>query len=159
MHQQIEIRPATLTDLDEILRLLPQMSARVTSAGAQIPMREKAAQILAQILADEKIYLLMALPQGSQRLLGSLMLVIVPNLTYSGQPWAMIENVVVDQTARRSGIGRRLIEAAIQHANQQGCYKIQLISGPKAEQLAFYRDLGFQAENCVGHKRYLWRQP
>jgi len=148
MDDKIEIRQATLADLDELLRIFPQLATRATSAGAQIPERAKAAQILQQLLADTKIQLLVAVSQAAPRVLGVITLVVVPNLTYSGQPWAMLENVVVDRVARRRSIGRHLVEAAIQRASEQGCYKVQLISGTKPEQLV---DPGVNKVPCFYH--------
>ncbi len=123
-------------------------------------MRKEAAQILAQMCTDDRIRLLVAietemLESEMQQLLGAVTLVIIPNLTYAGRPWAMIENVVVAQSARRQGIGRQLVQEAIRLAHVGGCYKVQLISGTKPEQLAFYKQLGFQSEQSIGHKRYL----
>ena len=63
--------------------------------------------------------------------------------------------MVVERPVRRHGIGRKLVTAAIDHAQEQGCYKVQLLSGTKPEQLAFYRAIGFGTANCTGHKLYL----
>ena len=151
----IEIRAACTTDLEQLLVLLPQLSSRATSPGAQVASTEEAKQIFAQMHADNRLKLLVAVETNTQRLLGSILLVVVPNLTYSGRPWAIIENVVVARSERRRGVGRQMIEEAVKLARAEGCYKVQLISGTKPEQLAFYKELGFQTEQSVGHKLYL----
>lgn len=151
----VQIREACMDDLDELLALLPQMSSRPASPGVQMPPREVAETILAQICADKCAKLLVAVDGSTQDVLGTLILIIIANLTYGGKPWALIENVVVAQAHRRQGIGEQLIQAAIRRARDAGCYKVQLISGTKGEQIAFYQHLGFQSKHSIGHKLYL----
>ena len=155
----LEIRQAVDTDVNELLRLLPQLSTRPDAAQAQMPDKDTAIQNLNGLLANEFVQLLVAATSSQTeqpvRIVGTLLLLIVPNLTHSGRPWAQIENVVVDQSVRRQGIGRQLINVAVDHARSRGCYKVQLISGPKPEQLVFYSELGFDTTICNGFKRYL----
>ena len=85
---------------------------------------------------------------------GTLTLVQVPNLTYGGRPWSIIENVMVDDRYRGRGTGRQLMSYAVELAEQQGCNEVQLLSGRRREQEEFYARLGFDASICVGRKRY-----
>jgi len=157
--QAVVIRQANLADVDDLLRLLPQLTTRTDSPQAQMPNRHEARQSIGTLMANELVYFLVAAPRHPAAempsLVGALVLLIVPNLTHGGRPWAQIENVVVESSKRRHGIGRKLIDSAIAHAREQGCYKVQLISGTKPEQISFYRDSGFAAEICTGHKLYL----
>lgn len=87
---------------------------------------------------------------------GTVDVLIAPNLTHHAQPWALVENVVVDERARRRGAGRELMLRAIELAREAGCYKVNLISGNnRGPAHAFYRSLGFEA---IGHgfKTYLF---
>jgi GNAT superfamily N-acetyltransferase len=60
-------------------------------------------------------------------------------------PIARITALVVDQRARRRGIGRLLIDRALRWAMQRGCEFVELTSAlNRAEAHAFYRDLGFE---------------
>jgi ribosomal protein S18 acetylase RimI-like enzyme len=55
-----------------------------------------------------------------------------------------IEDVVVDEQHRSAGIGRQLVEAAIEYARRRGCVSVELTSNPQriaANEL--YRRLGF----------------
>ena len=71
---------------------------------------------------------------------------MVTNLTHTGRPWAVVENVVVAHVHRRRGVGRALMQEAMAQARRVGCYKVQLTSGKhRAEAHAFYRSLGFEA--------------
>ncbi|MEZ4673313.1 MAG: GNAT family N-acetyltransferase [Caldilineaceae bacterium] len=155
----INIRLAIVADSGALLRLLPQISSRPQGAQAQMPDHDTAQNTVHRLLTNEFIHFFVAESTNesdqTSQLVGTLIMVIVPNLTHGGQPWAQVENVVVDQTMRRHGVGRMLLHAAIEQARAAGCYKVQLISGTKPEQLAFYRSMGFATESCTGHKLYL----
>ena len=113
--------------------------------------------IFERMLAAEGITVFVASDSERGALVGSASLVVVPNPTYGGRPWAVVENVVVARELRGRGIGRRLVEAAIEKTRRLGCYKVQLISGPKPEQKAFYKALRFDSANCPGHRMYFDR--
>lgn len=69
---------------------------------------------------------------------------IVPNLTRSGRPFAVLENVVTHADYRGQGFGQTLLAAVIDHAWLADCYKIMLQTGStKPEVLGFYQSLGF----------------
>jgi ribosomal protein S18 acetylase RimI-like enzyme len=150
----VTIRPARADDLRDLLSLLPQLSSRPTSVAAQMADTERAAEILRRLLEREDLTLLVAEDVEVGSVVGTLTLLLVPNLTYGGRPWSMIENVVVDQRCRGRGIGRRLMDHAMDISRRQGSYKVQLLSGSKQEQVEFYARLGFDSSNCTGHKRY-----
>ena len=60
-------------------------------------------------------------------------------------PVARITALVVDQRARRRGIGRLLVDYALRWAEQRECELVELTSAlNRAEAHAFYRDLGFE---------------
>ncbi len=72
-------------------------------------------------------------------------LVIVPNLTRSGRPYAVIENVVTHADHRRRGLGQRVLRAALEAAWAADCYKVMLASGSRQEEtLRFYEQAGFE---------------
>ena len=72
-------------------------------------------------------------------------LVVIPNLTRGGAPYALIENVVTDPAQRKKGFGRAVLKAAAEAAWRAGCYKVMLLTGStRAETLKFYRDAGFE---------------
>jgi GNAT superfamily N-acetyltransferase len=71
---------------------------------------------------------------------------VVPNLSRGQRPYALIENVITHPELRRRGIGQAIMERAIQHACQAGCYKIMLLSTSSHDRSVahqFYRALGF----------------
>jgi len=81
---------------------------------------------------------------------GMLDTIVVPNLTRKLRPWAAILRAM-----RRHGVGRLLMEKAIEHARDRGCYKIQLVSAQARDEAhALYRASGFDAD-LQGYRRYL----
>lgn len=71
-------------------------------------------------------------------------LAIVPNLTWSGRPYAVIENVATAPAHRRQGLGRRLLAYAADRAWAAGCYKVSLATGSTDDAtLRFYEGAGF----------------
>jgi GNAT superfamily N-acetyltransferase len=136
------VRRAQQADLDVILSLYEELAeSSITAAPAD---GTTAAPLLAKILADPARELAVAIVDG--QLVGTADLLIVPNLTHRGEPWAILENVIITSTARRAGAGRKLMEHLIELARAAGCYKLQLISGKhRPDAHAFYRSLGLDA--------------
>ncbi|MCK7611536.1 GNAT family N-acetyltransferase [Roseibium sediminicola] len=71
-------------------------------------------------------------------------LVVTPNLTRGCASYALIENVVTQSNWRGRGIGHQLMQAAIDRAFGDGCFKVMLLSGSgNARAHRFYKTLGF----------------
>ena len=71
-------------------------------------------------------------------------LLITPNLSRGGRPYALIENVVTHSDFRKQGYGSAILAAAVERAKQVNCYKVALTTGSKREDtLRFYEDAGF----------------
>lgn len=71
----------------------------------------------------------------------------MPNITRSGRPYGVIENVVTHAACRRSGYGRLVMQAAIDAAKNRHCYKIMLMSGmDRGHAHEFYTSLGFDKD-------------
>ncbi|KAF7599363.1 MAG: GNAT family N-acetyltransferase [Candidatus Dactylopiibacterium carminicum] len=91
-------------------------------------------------------------------LLATCSLAILPNLTRRGRSFAVIENVVTAANHRRQGFGRAVIQAALEHARTQGCYKALLLSSRKrTDAHQFYADLGFSGDSKLGYE-YRFRE-
>ena len=86
---------------------------------------------------------------------GTADLVVVPNLTHGGRPWAVVENVVVDEAWRQHGIGRALFDEVDVLTEAAGCYMVQLLTlNHRHDAHAFYASVGF-APVAQGFRRYL----
>jgi len=85
---------------------------------------------------------------------GTVILLIIPNLGHGALPWAMVENLVIDHRYRRRGLGTLLMEYTIKRAREIGCYRLLLSSNKKRKDAhQFYRSLGFDAYG-TGFRRY-----
>ncbi|WP_187430067.1 hypothetical protein ROLI_023520 [Roseobacter fucihabitans] len=72
---------------------------------------------------------------------------VLPNATFGGRPYALIENVATEQAFRLRGLGRHVMQAAINTAWDQNAYKIMLMTGQKRGAQGFYQALGFDSED------------
>ena len=139
------IRQAEGRDIQRILELYKQL----TVTTSQIELNKESTQndyrqILSQISATEGHQLLVLEYKGE--IIGSMVLLIVPNLSHGGHPWAIIENLIIDSRYRRLELGGMLIAYAIDKAKSSGCYKVEL-SSTRSRRGAhlFYRSMGFEA--------------
>jgi len=79
------------------------------------------------------------------KLLGTCTLNICANLSWSSRPYGIIENVIVLESKRGLGIGKKLMQFAIELAEQNDCYKVALMTGSKRKStLRFYESAGFE---------------
>jgi GNAT superfamily N-acetyltransferase len=86
---------------------------------------------------------------------GTADVLVVPNLTFDGSPWAVVENLIVHPEYRGIGTGTALMEAAVALAETAGCYKLQLASSMhRTRAHRFYDALGFERA-AIGFRRHL----
>lgn len=136
----IEIKNYADTVRDALNDLLPQLSSspeRLTE------------QDLRAIIQSDKTLLLMA--EEDDRYIGSLTLVVfrIPSGTR-----ARIEDLVVQETARGRGVGRALVQKAIEMAKALGAEAVDLTTHPSREAAnALYKKLGF-----VRRKTHVYRR-
>ena len=151
---EVCVREAVSSDLDALMGLYEQLTGPL-SEPVPHPQPDPR-EVLERIMDDPARGLLVAELDGE--LVGTVDLLIAPNLTHFAQPWALIENVVVAERARRRGAGRALTLRAIEIAREAGCYKVNLISGNvRTGAHDFYRSLGFEAIG-QGFKTYLFER-
>jgi GNAT superfamily N-acetyltransferase len=78
-------------------------------------------------------------------IVSSCTLIIIDNLTRSGRPFGLIENVVTHKEYRKRGYGTAVLHKALEVAKNKDCYKIVLLTGRKEESvLRFYERVGFE---------------
>ncbi|SLN15536.1 putative acetyltransferase [Falsiruegeria litorea R37] len=94
------------------------------------------------------------LGEVGQMLVSSCTLVIIPNLTRRGAPYALVENVVTHADHQGRGYGTLMLNAATEHAWSCGCYKVMLMTGSREPAtLAFYENAGFARTKTGFQKR------
>ena len=142
------VRPAAEPDIPRILELYEELTGERHDL-----IRHETEPVFAEISSMSGHELLVA--EEDNVVVGTMVLLIVPNLSHGALPWAIVENLVVDPGYRRRGIGRLLTEYAIARAREAGCYKVQLLSNVKRrESHRLYKALGFKT-SAYGFRMYL----
>ena len=81
--------------------------------------------------------------QQDERIIGTCSIGKMEGITKECRPFAVIENVVVLDSARSNGIGRQLVRHAMDQAENWDCYKVILETGTQDEwKLRFYEKCG-----------------
>lgn len=89
------------------------------------------------------------------RIVATLQLTILQQLSFRGSKVAQIEAVRVARERRSGGLGGELVRAAIERARAAGCARVQLTSHKdRRDAHRFYERLGFVASH-EGFKLYL----
>ncbi|MCX6780436.1 MAG: GNAT family N-acetyltransferase [Candidatus Magasanikbacteria bacterium] len=61
------------------------------------------------------------------------------------EPYGLLEDVFVSETARGQGFGNELLKSAIEEAKKRGCYKLIGTSRKSRENVhSWYKKLGFE---------------
>jgi len=69
---------------------------------------------------------------------------VIPNMTRSASPYAVVENVVVDESLRGKGLGKIIMGGTLRAAWDAGCYKVMLMTGRDDPAVhSFYKACGF----------------
>jgi len=99
-------------------------------------------KLLDKFEQDENMYLLVAEADG--KVVSSVQMAIIENLTHNVRPFAVIENVVTHVDYRNQGVASALLEKATEIAKERRCYKVFLETGSNKEStLNFYKNNGF----------------
>ena len=75
---------------------------------------------------------------------------ILPNMTYGGRPYGVIENVATRAAMRGQGLGRQVMAHTVEAARTGGCYKVMLLTGRARDARGFYEAVGFTADEKWG---------
>ncbi|MFE0103125.1 GNAT family N-acetyltransferase [Streptomyces sp. NPDC059009] len=135
------LRPATRADLPAVLALLADEDRAVDPATVVVDAAYSRA--FAEIEADARNELLV-LDDGQGTVLGCLQVTYIPGLGKGGAERALVEAVRVRADRRGAGLGRTLMERAVERARARGCALVQLTSNKRREDAhRFYVSLGF----------------
>lgn len=127
---------------DDILQLLP-LYLDLTRASS-IGDAAQAAEVLDH--PGTNIYV----AEDDEEIRAMVTLHILPNVTWAGRPYALVENVVTQSNVHGQGYGRAALQAAIDAAQKADVYKIMLLTGQGRSARGFYEKLGFSADEKWG---------
>lgn len=147
MSPAVLVREARQDDLPVLARLYTQLSRH---NAPDVTDAHHAAW--AQLEAQPHTHQLVAELDG--RVVGTLLVAVIPNLTRGARPFGVVESVVVDESARGQGVGSALMGAAETFARQAGAYKVMLMTvSEKTAAVALYRSRGFDGDTKVAFEK------
>jgi len=139
------VRPADPTDAAAIQSLYCQLVDDVN-----VNVTESQLQIIAE---DTRTRLFVCEIDGDVR--ASVLVSLCADVMYAGQPFAVIENLVVDHRWRGNGIGRALLCEVEQYCVSRNCSKMMLLSSAsRADAHRFFEYVGFRADLKRGFVKY-----
>lgn len=143
------VREAIKEDLAELLQLylslheqsLPELTEHFHSTWNQI-VEDANHHVIVNIIDNQ--------------IVSSCVCVIIPNLTRSARPYALIENVVTNSHYRGKGYATECLSFARNIAIQQNCYKMMLLSGSKEQEtIRFYQNAGYNCTDKTGFVQWI----
>ena len=149
----ITIRLATEKDIPSTVDLYHELTITTSQVEQGLnPSADDYRKVFREICADPRHELFVAEDGG--RVVGSVILLIVPNLSHNATPWALVENLVVTAGHRRRGTGKMLLEHVISRAREKGCHRIELCSDKRRQDAhRLYSSLGFE-QSAYGFRIY-----
>jgi GNAT superfamily N-acetyltransferase len=137
------VRLARADDLGAIVRLMADDTFGAGREQLAEPLPPSYADAFAAIDADPRNELIVvAEPDG--QVVATLQVTFIPGLSRGGSERALVEAVRVASALRGQGLGRRLMEWAVQRARRRGCRLVQLTSDKaRTDAHRFYESLGF----------------
>lgn len=134
----ITFREATQDDLPQLLSLFNHLN---TSDDSTLSA-QAALDIWRRISQYPAYHIGVALAENT--VVATYSLIVVDNLAHGGRPMGIVENVVVHPNWRGQGIGRHMMQEAMNRCRETGCYKLMLSTNrQRKEAHAFYAALGF----------------
>lgn len=132
---------------DEVFEGLQNLLPQLSPSSACIPDKNH----LENVIKSESITLFIAKYDG--KIVGTLTLAIYPTpLTLK----AWIEDVVTDNAIRGKGIGKLLIEAALEYAKKSGIEKVDLTSSnDRIAAHGLYKKTGFEKRDTSVFRKYI----
>jgi GNAT superfamily N-acetyltransferase len=86
--------------------------------------------------------------ESAGEVVGTLQLTLLPGLSRRGMLRGQIEAVRIAASFRGQGLGRQMIEWAIEESRRAGCGLVQLTSDKRrADAIRFYESLGFESSH------------
>lgn len=138
-----EIRRAKSSDVADLQELYLRYLTNQPPAEPQI--EEDWVRLIDEVSTNANYNILVGVEDG--KVVSSVTLIVIPNLTHNLRPYALIENVVTHQDYRGKGYASALLQRASEMAADRGCYKVMLMTGSKKEStLNFYRQNGYNSD-------------
>lgn len=134
------IERATAGDAPAVVRLIAQLREL---EGLTEPV---SADAVRAYIEDPDTVVLLAEDEESGEVVGLLSLRVMADLFHGGTT-ALVQELVVDEDHRGTGIGGALLDVAVELAFDQGCLEVSVTTGEENEAgQALYRSRGFEQD-------------
>ncbi len=143
--ENITFRKSTIHDLPIILELYTHFETDKTKKMT-LPKAETMYEKMKQY-PNYTIYVV----EFNNQVIASFTLLIVDNIVHKGTPSAIIDSVIVDPLYQKKGIGKWMMQKAMDLSVKNGCYKLALSSNFKWGVHEFYKSLGFKQHGLSLH--------
>ena len=141
----ISVRRARPADAAEVARLYAQLVSN--------PALNVLPQRLAELEFSTQAALFVA--DRGERLLGTVLVALCPDAMFGHQPFAGVENIVVDADAHGRGVGAALLREVDRFCLAADCSKIMLLSAvERPEAHAFFERAGYAGDRKRGFVKY-----
>lgn len=148
----VEVRPLAARDLGLAMDLIYEFELAEVKTLSENDMRSIYSKIISAGGAVFGAY------RGS-RIVGTCTLNVCANLSWSGRPYGIVENIIVTKGERNKGIGKCLLLFARRMAKSKNCYKVALMTKQKdSKTTSFYRSAGFSDDKIGYQKRFSAQQ-
>ncbi len=134
----MQIREAKESDIEAILCLYRSLEEK--DGGLS---KEKATEVFEKMKTYpyHKVYVV----ETEGKIIGTFVLTILDYFAHNGKRAGVLEDVVVDERERSKGIGKLMLNFAIEECRKNNCYKLALSSNIKRERAhSFYEKNGFK---------------
>ena len=136
----VEVRPLPASDLPLAMSLIYEFEFPELKKLRENDVRSIYSKIIASGGAVFGAY------RGSE-IVGTCTLNVCANLSWSGRPYGVVENIIVTKNERGKGIGKSLLLFARRMAESKNCYKVVLMTKQvDSETFSFFRSAGFSAD-------------
>jgi GNAT superfamily N-acetyltransferase len=151
---QARLRPLVAADFDDARALYVDLVGDIP-----VPDGTEGKARFAQILSHPGTAIWGA--EVEDRILAMATLHVIPNMTFGGRAYAIVENVVTLRACRGLGFGAAVMEAVVSAAWAADAYKVMLLTGKTLGAKGFYERLGFTDQDKYGMtiRRAPARQP
>jgi GNAT superfamily N-acetyltransferase len=150
----MKFRKATIDDMQALVEMMAEDALGSKRENYTLPLPRAYLEAFERIDSDQNQELTVVEDQTGQ-IIGVFQLTFIPYLTYQGGIRAQIEGVRVHKDHRGLGVGKKIIEWAIQRALERKAHLLQLTTDKKRpDAIRFYETLGFKASH-EGMKMHL----
>jgi N-acetylglutamate synthase-like GNAT family acetyltransferase len=145
----LQIREADSRDAAAILELYRQL-VRPVAPDVEVDVR---ADRLEQIRGDPHNFVWVL--ETDDGVVGTAFVTLCLDPMHNGQPYAVLENFIIDERCRAKGYGAQLMGHAVDFCYRADCSKIMLQShGSRSQAHAFFEAQGFSAMNKKAFVKY-----